>query len=109
MSRSEGTGADMSRSDMSSSGISGSDTLNSDSAYRQHFATQYGASGSERYEDYEPAYRYGSSLASDSRYSGRRWDDIEEDVRRDWQTSNPGSAWDRFKAAVRHAWETATR
>jgi stress response protein YsnF len=108
MSSSERTGADMSRSDMSS-GISGSDTLGSDSAYRQHFATQYGASGSERYEEYEPAYRYGSSLASDSRYSGRRWDDIEEDVRRDWQTSNPGSAWDRFKAAVRHAWETATR
>jgi stress response protein YsnF len=109
MSSSDMSQSDMSQSDMSSRDISRSDAFGSDSAYRQHFATQYGASGSERYEDYEPAYRYGSSLASDTRYSGRRWDDIEEDVRRDWQTSNPGSAWDRFKAAVRHAWETATR
>jgi uncharacterized protein (TIGR02271 family) len=79
-----------------------------DTAYREHFASQYGDGGTERYEDYEPAYRYGSSLASDPRYSGRPWDDIEEDARTHWGTSNPGSAWERFKSAVRHAWETAT-
>jgi len=90
-------------------GLSGSEVSSSDSAYRDHFASQYGSSGAERYEDYEPAYRYGSTLASDQRYSGRQWDDIEADARRDWETSHPGNAWERFKAAVRHAWETATR
>jgi len=79
-----------------------------DTEFRRDFDTNYAATGA-RYEDYEPAYRYGHGLASDSRYAGRPWDDIEPDVRADWERSNPGSAWERFEASVRHAWARATR
>jgi uncharacterized protein (TIGR02271 family) len=81
--------------------------LDTDPDYRRHWQTNYGTSGG-RYEDYEPAYRYGSTLGSDERYRGRDWNDIEPDVRRDWESRHPGSAWDRFKAAVHHGWEKIT-
>ena len=81
--------------------------LDADPDYRSHWQTNYGAS-SGRYEDYEPAYRYGSTLRSDARYRGRDWNDIEPDVRRDWESRHPGSAWDRFKAAVHHGWDKIT-
>lgn len=75
--------------------------------WRSDYDTNYSSLGG-RYEDYEPAYQYGSTLASDTRYSGRAWNDVEADARRDWETRYPGSSWDRFKAAVRHGWDRMT-
>ncbi|MCW7540828.1 YsnF/AvaK domain-containing protein [Aquabacterium sp. A7-Y] len=75
-----------------------------DGEFRSHFGTSHGSAGS-RYEDYLPAYRFGHGLASDSRYAGRRWEEVEADARRDWTTAHPGSPWERAKLAVRHAWE----
>jgi uncharacterized protein (TIGR02271 family) len=75
--------------------------------WRSDYDTNYASLGG-RYEDYEPAYQYGSTLASDTRYSGRAWNDIEADARRDWETRYPGNSWDRFKAAVRHGWDRMT-
>ena len=72
--------------------------------YRNDYTTRFGSLGG-RYEDYEPAYRYGHSLRSDPRYAGRSWDELEPDVRRDWEARNPGGVWERTKGAVRHAWE----
>jgi uncharacterized protein (TIGR02271 family) len=77
-----------------------------DDDFRSDFSTRYGASG-KRYEDFEPAYRYGHTLASDSRYAGRSWDEFEADAQSDWSRSNSGSAWQDIKDAVRHAWERA--
>lgn len=102
------------------SAMGGAETLGSSSAlgapsrdfdeayYRQDWQTRFGNEGG-RYEDYEPAYRYGHSLAGDPRYGGRDWDDLESDVRADWAQRHPGTGgtWDRMKAAVRHAWERA--
>lgn len=75
--------------------------------FRADYATRYAGQGGS-YDDYEPAYRYGHGLASDSRYGGRDWADIEADARSDWERRHPGGAWERFKGAVRHAWERAT-
>jgi len=75
--------------------------------YRNHWQTNYASAGG-RYEDYEPAYRYGSTIGQDQRYLNRDWTDIEPDARRDWETRYPGSAWERFKAAVQHGWERVT-
>ena len=83
----------------------GSDDL--DARFRSDWERNYGALGGS-YEDYEPAYRYGHTLSGDTRYSGRRWEEIEPDVRSDWERQHPGSAWERFKAAVRHGWERVT-
>jgi hypothetical protein len=61
------------------------------------------------YDDFDPAYRYGHALASDGRYDGRSWDEIEPDARAEWEQRHPQGAWERFKRAVRYAWEHAAR
>ena len=75
-----------------------------DDDFRSDWKTRYGTMGGS-YDDYAPAYRYGSTLGSDNRYKGRSWDEIETSARSDWQTRYPNSSWENFKAAVRHGWE----
>jgi uncharacterized protein (TIGR02271 family) len=77
---------------------------NPDSAFQEHYRTHYARTG-RAYDEYAPAYTYGSTLASDARYRGRDWSAIEPDARRDWEARNPGGAWEGFKDAVRHGWE----
>jgi len=74
------------------------------SGFRQHFQSNYANRGYQ-YERYEPAYRYGYTLASEERYRGRDWSQIEADARRDWERNHRDSAWDDFKDAVRHGWQ----
>jgi len=75
-----------------------------DDEFRSDWNTRYATMGGS-YDDYAPAYRYGSTLGADTRYKGRSWADIETSARSDWQTKYPNSSWDNFKAAVRHGWE----
>ncbi|MEN3276908.1 MAG: hypothetical protein V7631_2698 [Massilia sp.] len=85
------------------------DGTNDDSYYRSHFQSNYGTSGGS-YDDYAPAYTYGSQMRGDSRYSGRQWDTVESDLRTDWESRNAGSGstWEKMKAAVRHGWDRVT-
>jgi hypothetical protein len=76
--------------------------------FRSDYQTRYAAQGST-YEDFDLAYRYGHALASDTRFDGRDWDEIEMEVRAEWERRYPQSGWERFKSAVRHAWARATR
>ncbi len=76
-------------------------------AYRRHFDEEYGVLG-DSYDDYAPAYRYGSTLAADRRYNGAGWDMIEPEARTDWESRYPDNTWERFKAAIRHGWERVT-
>jgi uncharacterized protein (TIGR02271 family) len=82
-----------------------------DSYYRNHWTNTYGTSG-DTYNDYQPAYRYGNEMRSSSKYKGRNWDDVESDLRSDWDTRYPSaggvSTWDKMKAAVRHGWDRMT-
>jgi hypothetical protein len=83
---------------------------NDDSYYRTHWSNNYASSG-DTYNDYEPAYRYGSQMHSDARYQGRNWDEVESDLRSDWDTRysrNGVSTWEKMKAAVRHGWDKVT-
>jgi len=77
--------------------------------YRSHYAANR-ASLDGAYEDYEPAYQYGSSLRSDPRYANRSWDEVEADARNDWSNRYPtgASTWEQTKQAVRHGWESMT-
>ncbi len=75
--------------------------------YRQHYDTNLAASG-DQYDAYEPAYRYGSDMASSETYRGRPWKDVEPALRTEWEGRNPGSTWEKIKAAVRHGWERIT-
>jgi len=75
-----------------------------DSDYRTHWQTAYGQTGS-RYEDYDAAYRYGSTMAGTERFRNYRWEDAEPGMRREWETNHPESAWDKVKDAVRYGAE----
>jgi uncharacterized protein (TIGR02271 family) len=78
-----------------------------DSDYRTHWQTAYGQSGG-RYEDYDSAYRYGSTMAGSGRYQNSRWEDVEPSMRSDWESSHPESAWEKVKDAVRYGAERVT-
>ena len=77
--------------------------------YRSHYSANR-ASLDGAYEDFEPAYQYGSSLRADPRYANRAWDEVEADARDDWARRYPtgASTWEKTKMAVRHGWESMT-
>ena len=86
--------------------LAGSASGSSD-PFRTHYQTHYANTG-RSYDEYAPAYQYGSTVGGDTRYSGRDWSAIEPDLRRDWEASHRGNAWENFKDAVRHGWENVT-
>jgi uncharacterized protein (TIGR02271 family) len=80
-----------------------------DTYFRNDWKTNYSSLGGT-YDDYAPAYTYGSQMRSDTRYQGRNWDDVESDLRSDWESNNKGGAstWEKMKAAVRRGWDKIT-
>jgi hypothetical protein len=75
-----------------------------DAYWRDNYSQRpYVTSGSS-YDDYSPAYRYG--VESYSRHAGRRFDDVESDLGRDWQSARGNSRleWEHAKHATRDAW-----
>lgn len=77
--------------------------------WRQSYsASPYSRSG-HSYEDYEPAYRYGTTAYD--RYRGSRWEDAEGDLERGWESAKGSSrlTWEHAKHAVRDAWHRVER
>ena len=56
------------------------------------------------YDDYGPAYMYG--VDNYARYPGKRFEDVESDLGRDWQRAKGKSrlAWEDAKHATRDSW-----
>lgn len=77
---------------------------NEDAYWRKNYGTRPYAGSTASYDDYAPAYRYG--WESQSRYTGRRFEDVENDLERGWDTFKDKSnlAWNQAKGAVRDAW-----
>jgi hypothetical protein len=78
-------------------------------AYTQHFSSGYSQapyfrSGSE-WRDYDPAYQYGYDTFA--RHSGRRFEEIEPELARDWDRSRQRSrlGWNEARDAVRDGWD----
>jgi hypothetical protein len=97
---------------MTGLGTNNQQQLDKDADYLAHYNHTYASEGG-KYEEYAPAYSYGSSLKSNDKYRGRSWDDAESDIRTDWETRNGGvsgtaSTWERMKAAVREGWDRMT-
>jgi len=61
------------------------------------------------YDDYEPAYRLG--WESRGRFAGRRFDEVEADLGRDYESRRGKSrlSWDHAKNATRSAWDRVER
>jgi len=75
--------------------------------FRRDFESRYASTGAD-WDTYSPAYDYGYRMASDPRYQGRSWDDVENDLRTDYGQRNPNSTWERMKDAVRYGWDKMT-
>jgi uncharacterized protein (TIGR02271 family) len=75
--------------------------------FRRDYEARYANSGVP-YETMQPAYDYGYRSANDTRYRGRSWSDVEEDLKTDYMRNQPNSSWDRMKGAVRYGWEKVT-
>ena len=84
------------------------------STYEQsdrHFASNFEntgyRTGDESFDDYRPAYRYGTQ--SRTRYQGRDWDDgLEHELKQGWDKTKGDSrlAWERAKVAVKDAFSS---
>ena len=75
-------------------------------AYRSHYQANL-AGGGYPYEYFLPAYRYGHALRANPRFYNMSWEQMEGDVRTDWERQYPGT-WERFKTSIRHAWDEVT-
>src|SRR5688500_1154971 len=62
--------------------------------WRDNWSTRPYASADRSFEYYRPAYQYG--VESATRYRGREWNDVENDLR---------SGWDRFEGRSQNTWE----
>jgi uncharacterized protein (TIGR02271 family) len=77
------------------------------SEFRRDYERNYASSGVP-YEEMEPAYDYGYTMARDPRYQGRSWSDVESDLQTDYARTHPGSTWDRMKNSIRYGWDRVT-
>ncbi len=89
------------RSGTEPAGRASGDLSRYDPAFRSDFEKNYAHLGG-RYQDYAPAYRYGSTLRR--KHAGGVWSDLESSARVDWESRQPGT-WERFKEAIRRGWE----
>ncbi|GJH02296.1 hypothetical protein [Paraburkholderia terrae] len=75
--------------------------------FRTHYDEEYAHEGL-RYDEYVPAYHYGATMAREIRYQDKSWDEVEPEVRDDWEREKAVGSWERFKSAVQHGWDRVT-
>ena len=80
-----------------------------DAYWRENYSTRPYAERNLPYEDYQPAYRTG--YEGRTRYDGKKYEQVESDLQRDYEKSKGSSSltWDRAKAATRDAWHRVER
>ena len=76
--------------------------------FRSHWEKTFSYTGNT-YQEYDPAYRYGESMAGNPGYKDKPWENAEPELRGDWESKNPQSSWDKFKDAVREGWDRVTK
>jgi hypothetical protein len=74
--------------------------------FRSNYDLNYANSG-YGYSEYDPAYRYGYTLATDPLYRDRDWVEIEPEVHSYWDANYPGT-WERVKNSIRDSWYEVT-
>ncbi len=81
------------------------DRAREDAYWQGEFADRSYVDNGSSFDDYGPAYGYG--VAALGRYPGRRFDDVEADLSRDWGSTRGNSrlSWNAARHAVRDAWE----
>jgi hypothetical protein len=79
-----------------------------DAYWREEYRNRSYVDQGTDYDTYRPAYQYGWETRN--QYAGRRFEDVETDLERDWATRRGQSSlnWDRAKLAVHDAWNRVT-
>ena len=75
-----------------------------DAYWRDNYSDRPYVDNTLTYDDYRPAYGYGVSAYK--KHSGRKFEDVEADLSREWSTARGKSAleWERARGATRDAW-----
>jgi hypothetical protein len=73
-----------------------------------NYANRPYVSADRLFEDYEPGYQFGYESAN--KYRGRKWNDIEPNLRTDWETyeGRGHHTWEHMKDAAHDAWDKVT-
>ena len=81
------------------------DPTREDSYWKDNYKSESYYDASYNYEDYSPAYRAG--YTGRARLGDRSFDDVETDLRTDYERSKGSSklSWDHAKIATRAAWD----
>ena len=81
------------------------DPTTEDAWLREYFGTRTDHKKGVTHDHYRDAYRYGLTTADT--YRGRRFDDVETDLRTGWEKNRGTStmSWDEARHAVRHAFD----
>jgi hypothetical protein len=76
-----------------------------DTYWRENWRARPYAQADRGFDYYQPGYRYGFESAS--KYRGRKWNDVESDLRSGWDKyeHRGQSTWEHMKDAVRDAWD----
>ena len=76
-----------------------------DNWLRENFESRPYIEEGDRFEDFQPAYRYGASV--ESKYGDSGFDSVVDEVEKDWAKSEgyPGMTWPRARKAVKDGYE----
>lgn len=78
-----------------------------DDYWRQNYQNRPYIGSDRSYDAWQPAYRYGFESAREHR--GKRWEDVESNLRGGWDTyehrGTGRSTWEQVKDAVRDGWD----
>lgn len=75
--------------------------------WRENYRNRPYAEGDVDYDAYGPAYQYGWESYSRYGTTGRSFDEVEPELRRDWEAHRREKdlEWERARQATRDAWE----
>ena len=81
------------------------DWTTEDEYWRSNFSSRPYVGEDRKYERWQPGYRYGAESAQ--RYQGKNWNDVESNLRSDWDRyeHRGNSTWEQMKDAVRDGWD----
>ena len=81
------------------------DTNAEEAYWRENYASRPYTREGRSFLEYKPAYKYGAD--AHGRYPGRSFDDVEGELRDDWDRFKGTSslAWDEARDAARDAWQ----
>lgn len=84
--------------------------------YEREWEEKYGGSAERRWKYDEPGYRCGYAAAHDRRYRGRAWEEVEPQLRSEYEEwahragyHEEEHGWDRAVEGIRHVWDRLTK